>query len=45
MKLNLDEDSKNPDLKSVEHRNRISLPQGLFGFPDIREMELVFDQE
>ena len=45
MKLNLDEDSKNPDLKSVEHRNRISLPQGLFGFPDIREMEFVFDQE
>ena len=45
MKLNLDEDSKNPDLKSVEHRNRISLPQGLFGFPEIRSMDLVYDQE
>lgn len=45
MKLNIDEDSKNPDLTSVEHRNRINLPQGLFGFPEIREMELVFDEE
>ena len=45
MKLNVDEDSNIPDITSVEHRNRISLPQGLFGFPEIREMELVFDQE
>ena len=45
MKLNVDEDSNIPDITSVEHRNRISLPQGLFGFPEIREMELVFDQK
>ena len=46
MKLNIDEDSKNPDLTSVEHRNRINLcHRSLFGFPEIREMELVFDEE
>ena len=45
MKLKLDEDSSNPEIGSAESRNRLSLPQGLFGFSDLREMELVFDQE
>ncbi len=26
-------------------RNEVSLPQGLFGFPEIRSMELVFDKD
>ena len=45
MKLKLDEDSSNPEIGSAESRNRLSFPQGLFGFSDLREMELVFDQE
>jgi flagellar assembly factor FliW len=45
MKLKLDEDSSNPEIGSAESRNSLSLPQGLFGFSDLREMELVFDQE
>ena len=45
MKLNLGEDSNTPDLGETPSRNRISLPQGLFGFSQIRSMELLFDQE
>ena len=45
MKLNLQEDaSDGADAESVA-RNEVSMPQGLFGFPDIRSMELVFDKE
>jgi flagellar assembly factor FliW len=45
MKLNLGEDSNNPDLDSSISQNKISLPQGLFGFSKIRNMELIFDKE
>ena len=45
MKLNLGEDSNNPDLDSSISQNKISLPQGLFGFSKIRNMELMFDKE
>jgi flagellar assembly factor FliW len=45
MKLNLGEDSNNPDLDSSTSQNKISLPQGLFGFSKIRNMELMFDRE
>ena len=46
MKLNLGEDSSNQDLDSSVSRNRISLPQGLFGFSQIRFMDLMmFDKE
>jgi flagellar assembly factor FliW len=45
MKLNLGEDSNNPDLDSSISQNKISLPQGLFGFSKIRNMELMFDRE
>ena len=45
MKLKIDEDSNNPEIGSTESRNRIKLPQGLFGFSDLREMELLYDQE
>ena len=45
MKLKIDEDSNNPDIGSSASRNRLKLPQGLFGFSEIREMELLYDQE
>jgi flagellar assembly factor FliW len=45
MKLNLGEDSSNQDLDSSVSRNRISLPQGLYGFSQIRFMDLMFDKE
>jgi len=45
MKLKIDEDSNNPDIVGSEIRNRISLPQGLFGFSEIRSLDLVFDEE
>ena len=45
MKLNLQDELPN-SLDSVPvTRNEVSLPQGLFGFPDIRSMELVFDKD
>ena len=45
MKLKIDEDSNNPDIVGTEIRNRISLPQGLFGFADVRNLDLVYDEE
>jgi len=45
MKLNLGEDSNYQDLDSSKSQNKISLPQGLFGFSKIRNMELMFDRE
>ena len=45
MKLKLDEDSNVPEIGQSESRSEISLPQGLFGFAEIRSMELVFDQD
>ena len=45
MKLKLDEDSNAPEIGQSESRSEISLPQGLFGFAEIRSMELVFDQD
>jgi len=44
MKLKVDEDSNVPDLGHADTRSEIKLPQGLFGFAEIRSMELVFDQ-
>ena len=45
MKLNLQDDLPNSSDAESATRNEVSLPQGLFGFPDIRSMELVFDKE
>ena len=45
MKLNLQDDLPNSSDAELGTRNEVSLPQGLFGFPDIRSMELVFDKE
>ncbi len=45
MKLNLQDDLPNSSDAESATRNEVSLPQGLFGFPDLRSMELVFDKE
>ena len=45
MKLKLDDDSNVPEIGHAETRSEIKLPQGLFGFAEIRSMELVFDQD
>jgi flagellar assembly factor FliW len=45
VKLNLQDDLPNSSDAEPATRNEVSLPQGLFGFPDIRSMELVFDKE
>ena len=45
MKLNLQDDLPNSSDAEPATRNEVSFPQGLFGFPDIRSMELVFDKE
>ena len=45
MKLNLGEESNNPELEGSSSRNKLSLPEGLFGFSQIRCMELMFDEE
>jgi flagellar assembly factor FliW len=45
VKLNLQDDLPNSSDAEPATRNEVSFPQGLFGFPDIRSMELVFDKE
>ncbi|MDA7756976.1 flagellar assembly protein FliW [Opitutales bacterium] len=45
MKLTIDEDSNNPDIVGTQISNRVSLPQGLFGFADVRFLDLVYDEE
>ena len=46
MKLKAGEESNNPEMTGeTESRNQITLPQGLFGFPEIRSMDLVYDKE
>ena len=44
MKLKLQEDIPDSTDAEAVARNELSLPQGLFGFPEIRSMELVFDK-
>ncbi|MFP6887260.1 MAG: flagellar assembly protein FliW [Opitutales bacterium] len=44
MKLTLQEDIPDSTDAEAVARNEVSLPQGLFGFPEIRSMELVFDK-
>ena len=45
MKLKLDDDSNVPEMVQSESRSEIILPHGLFGFDEIRSLELVFDQD
>ena len=45
MKLEVDDDSNSSELDKIDSLHRVSLPTGLFGFSEIRSMELVFDKE
>jgi flagellar assembly factor FliW len=45
MKLNIGEEIKEQGSSSLQNTYNISLPQGLFGFSEIRTMELFFDKE
>ena len=45
MKLEVDDDSNSSELDKTDSLNVISLPTGLFGFAEIKSMELVFDKE
>jgi flagellar assembly factor FliW len=45
MKLKVNEDSNVPEIGHADTRSEIKLPQGLFGFAEIRSMELVFDTD
>ena len=45
MKLEVDDDSNSSELDKTNSLNIINLPTGLFGFSEIRSMELVFDKE
>jgi flagellar assembly factor FliW len=46
MKLKAGEESNSPEMTGeTEARNQIGLPQGLFGFPEIRSMDLLYDKE
>lgn len=45
MKLRLEEELPDTEASQPKDVNVVSLPQGLFGFPDIRSMELVYDKE
>ena len=42
MKLEVDDDSNSPELDKTDSLNVISLPTGLFGFAEIKSMELGF---
>ncbi|MDA7822835.1 flagellar assembly protein FliW [Opitutales bacterium] len=44
MKLKIGEESLHGE-KSAQHSHMIDVSGGLFGFPDIKEMELFYDQE
>ena len=32
-------------MAGTEHRHELSFPQGLFGFPEIKSMSLVYDHD
>ena len=45
MKLNIGEELKTGGVESSQKSHQITLPQGLFGFSEIKTMELFYDQE
>ena len=45
MKLNIGEELKTDGVESSQKSHQITLPQGLFGFSEIKTMELFYDQE
>ena len=45
MVLKIDKDLLSQNLTESEVKHQLSFPQGLFGFPDIRKMSLVYDHD
>jgi flagellar assembly factor FliW len=44
MKLNIGDELKTSGVESSQNTHQLTLPQGLFGFSEIRTMELFYDQ-
>jgi len=45
MKLNIGDELKTNGVESSQNSHQLTLPQGLFGFSEIRSMELFYDME
>lgn len=45
MKLNIGDELKTSGVESFKNTHQLNLPQGLFGFSEIRSMELFYDKE
>ena len=45
MKLNIGDELKTSGVESSQNTHQLTLPQGLFGFSEIRTMELFYDKE
>src|SRR5210317_461231 len=45
MKLNIGDEVKTSGVESSQNTHQLNLPQGLFGFSEIRSMELFYDKE
>ena len=45
MKLNIGDELKTSGVASSQNTHQLTLPQGLFGFSEIRSMELFYDME
>ncbi len=45
MKLNIGDELKTSGVESSQNTHQLILPQGLFGFSEIRSMELFYDKE
>ncbi len=45
MKLNIGDELKTSGVESSQNAHQLTLPQGLFGFSEIRSMELFYDKE
>ena len=45
MVLKIGQELQGQETAGTEHKHQLSFPQGLFGFPEIRSMDLVYDHE
>jgi len=45
MVLKIGQELQGQEIAGTEHKHHLSFPQGLFGFPEIRSMDLVYDQD
>ncbi len=45
MVLKIGQDMQSQDVTGSEHKHTLTFPQGLFGFPEIKNMDLIYDNE